>query len=375
MENRQYRYNDCGDMVEKREADGKVWQYFYHPGGLMEKVVRPDGKEVNFAYDPLGRRISKEFDKIITKYLWDGNLIVHEWVEEAAEDPVEQNKESNVFSWLYEDGTFTPIAKLTRENAYSVISDHLGTPNTLINENRRVIWKTNLDIYGNAMLQEVGEIVEGDDLIHLQGHYHSLNSDYNYEKSCNFRFPGQYEDVETGLYYNRFRYYMPNEGIYTQCDPIGLTGGNPTIYGYVHNSLMQIDPFGLNLYDILPYKMRQSGFELHHAIMDAWGKANITNYSSRNAPAIVLTEAQHNATRSAFNTWKHQTFGASNYRSAVNWSNVSARDIQRLNNTMLDAANVPQNVGSNYIKAFNQYIYEGKFTPLDAAGQAIKCNK
>lgn len=31
-----------------------------------------------------------------------------------------------------------------------------------------------------------------------------------------FRFQGQYEDEETGLYYNRFRYYSPEEGCYTQ---------------------------------------------------------------------------------------------------------------------------------------------------------------
>ena len=65
------------------------------------------------------------------------------------------------------------------------------------------------------------------------------------EENCNIRFPGQYEDEETGLYYNRFRYYMPDEGIYTQRDPIGLAGGNPTVYGYVWSITTQIDPFGL----------------------------------------------------------------------------------------------------------------------------------
>ena len=33
--------------------------------------------------------------------------------------------------------------------------------------------------------------------------------------------------------------------MYTQRDPIGLAGGNPTVYGYVKNTLSQIDPFGL----------------------------------------------------------------------------------------------------------------------------------
>ncbi|MBQ3513248.1 MAG: RHS repeat-associated core domain-containing protein [Lachnospiraceae bacterium] len=66
-----------------------------------------------------------------------------------------------------------------------------------------------------------------------------------------FRFQGQYEDEETGLYYNRFRYYDPETGQYTQQDPIGLAGGNLTLYGYVYNTLGEIDPFGLTWKDIL----------------------------------------------------------------------------------------------------------------------------
>ncbi|WP_375199425.1 RHS repeat-associated core domain-containing protein [Bacillus sp. RS11] len=60
-----------------------------------------------------------------------------------------------------------------------------------------------------------------------------------------FRYQGQYEDIEIGLYYNRFRYYSPIEGMYTQLDPLGLEGGNPTIYGYVSDPNIWIDPFGL----------------------------------------------------------------------------------------------------------------------------------
>ena len=42
-----------------------------------------------------------------------------------------------------------------------------------------------------------------------------------------------------GLYYNRFRYYDPSLGQYTQQDPIGLAGGNPTLYGYVFNTMCE----------------------------------------------------------------------------------------------------------------------------------------
>jgi RHS repeat-associated protein len=63
---------------------------------------------------------------------------------------------------------------------------------------------------------------------------------------CPFRWQGQYEDSETGLYYNRFRYYSPDEGMYLSQDPIGLAGNNPTLYAYVHDPNSWVDVFGLD---------------------------------------------------------------------------------------------------------------------------------
>ena len=61
-----------------------------------------------------------------------------------------------------------------------------------------------------------------------------------------FRYQGQYEDEETGLYYNRFRYYPPQMGMYISSDPIGLAGNNPTLYGYVHDPNIWLDLLGLD---------------------------------------------------------------------------------------------------------------------------------
>ena len=61
---------------------------------------------------------------------------------------------------------------------------------------------------------------------------------------CNWRYQGQYEDVETGLYYNRFRYYSPDEGMYLSQDPIRLAGGMKA-YSYALNSTIRLDVFGL----------------------------------------------------------------------------------------------------------------------------------
>ena len=62
---------------------------------------------------------------------------------------------------------------------------------------------------------------------------------------CPFRYQGQYEDEETGLYYNRFRYYSADEGVYLSQDPIRLAGGMPTLYSYTHDSTSWVDQFGL----------------------------------------------------------------------------------------------------------------------------------
>lgn len=90
-------------------------------------------------------------------------------------------------------------------------------------EEGKKVWERNLDIYGSVKTEEtLGE-----------------------KNFILFRFQGQYEDEEIGLYYNRFRYYSPEEGCYTQQDPIGLAGGNPTLYGYVCDTNIELDLLGL----------------------------------------------------------------------------------------------------------------------------------
>ncbi|MEQ1963221.1 RHS repeat-associated core domain-containing protein [Xenorhabdus khoisanae] len=58
------------------------------------------------------------------------------------------------------------------------------------------------------------------------------------------KYAGQWLDEESGLVYNRHRYYSPMVGCYLTLDPIGLLGGlNP--YSYIKNPTRFIDPLGL----------------------------------------------------------------------------------------------------------------------------------
>ena len=62
----------------------------------------------------------------------------------------------------------------------------------------------------------------------------------------NLRFPGQYYDEETGLYYNYYRYYDPQIGRYITSDPIGLRGGLNTYNYSSQNPIKKIDFYGLD---------------------------------------------------------------------------------------------------------------------------------
>ena len=76
---------------------------------------------------------------------------------------------------------------------------------------------------------------------------------FNNQPFIPFRQLGQYEDKElSGLYYNRFRYYNSETGLYISQDPIKLEGNNPNFYAYVHDSNTMVDPCGLDLVNGMP---------------------------------------------------------------------------------------------------------------------------
>ena len=66
-------------------AFGAGWRYDWQSDGMLSRVVRPDGKEVSFAYDALGRRTEKTYEGIATHFVWDGNVPLHEWQEVSSD--------------------------------------------------------------------------------------------------------------------------------------------------------------------------------------------------------------------------------------------------------------------------------------------------
>jgi RHS repeat-associated protein len=131
-------------------------------------------------------------------------------------------------TWLFDPETFAPASKIVGDKYYSIITDHLGTPLSMYDETGVQTWGAELDIYG---------IVKN-----LQGE----------QSDCPFRFPGQYEDGEIGLYYNRFRYYDATSGEYVSQDPIRLSGSNPNLYGYGFDVNVQVDLLGLTIQWVNP---------------------------------------------------------------------------------------------------------------------------
>ena len=199
-------------------AFGAGWRYDWQSDGMLSRVVRPDSKEVSFAYDALGRRTEKTYEGVATHFVWDGNVPLHEWQEVSSDA-----EKTNITTWLFEQNTFIPAAKLAANGeSFSIVSDYLGTPLQAFDNNGNKKWEQELDIFGRKRRKG------------------NNNSSF-----IPFKYQGQYEDAETGLYYNRFRYYDSRTGNYISQDPIGLEGGNPTMYAYIQDINTKVDIFGL----------------------------------------------------------------------------------------------------------------------------------
>ena len=126
---------------------------------------------------------------------------------------------------------------------YHYHTDHLGTPRELTDTDGHIAWEACYQTWGRAHQIDYPGILhvisDGNTQrqVWIEPHPHE-------RPIQNLRFQGQYHDEETGLHYNRFRYYDPDVGRFASQDPIGLAGGVNT-YQYAPNPVVWIDPLGL----------------------------------------------------------------------------------------------------------------------------------
>ncbi len=250
----QYQYDAYGQLVRQKTSQGDLnleWDVY----GRMVKS-RNSQYTAEYRYDALGRRIQKRSKHHHTGqeqniiYGWDGDTLAYESTEELTKH------------YIYEKDSFVPMLqavylspielhqtpdwsdrpynihrdplwkneKLGKEfdDVWFYHCDHLGTPQEMTDHTGAIIWKAEYKAWGECKAEKAkSNFFENSEIT-----------------SNNIRFQGQYFDEETGLHYNRYRYYLPYLGRFISKDPIGLLGGN-NVYVYAKNPITWIDSNGL----------------------------------------------------------------------------------------------------------------------------------
>jgi RHS repeat-associated protein len=182
---------------------GVTGSYDYDAQRRRIRKVTSTGGTVIFVYDIEGQLLG-EYDqtgKPLREYVWMNNIPVAMFMP----DP------SNASS--------PPLI-------YYIHADHLNAPRIVVDQTGDKRWRWLVEPFGATAPE--------------------TNPDGLGAFTQNLRFPGQYADAESGLWYNYFRYYAPDGGTYRQSDPIGLAGGGLSTYQYVGgNPLNVVDPNGL----------------------------------------------------------------------------------------------------------------------------------
>ena len=222
---RLFGYDDAGNTTN----DGGNYTSTYDLAGRLATLTKA-GATSTFSVDGMGRRVRKFISSgtgagpastVIFVYDQQGQLLGEYSSTGAA---------LREYVWL---GS-TPIAVFMTDPVnpiiapplvYYIHTDHLDTPRVVVDKNNALRWRWLAEPFGTTA-PETNPAGLG---VFTQ----------------NLRFPGQYADQETGLFYNYFRDYDPTTGRYAQSDPLGLQGGINT-YAYVSgNPISSTDPKGL----------------------------------------------------------------------------------------------------------------------------------
>ena len=219
---RTYQYGPIGNLT----SDG-VNTFVYGDRGRMSRADTPNGS-VSYLVNGLEQRVSKTGLTVptgVAYYVYDdqeGKLLGEYDVNGTP-----------LYEVIYLRGT--PVGVATPTGLYYVYADHIDTPRMIArNTDHAIVWRWDeAEAFGAT---PPNEDPKG---------FGTL--------TFNMRFPGQVYDRETGLFYNWHRDYQPSGGRYIQADPLGLYGGDLTLYTYVGgNPLSYVDPTGLILITGVP---------------------------------------------------------------------------------------------------------------------------
>jgi len=219
-EGAQYRFDRAGNLIYRRDPSGELHLRWDANQRLIES--RLNDISTYYRYDPLGRRIDKRTGNHATSFAWDGDALVGDLIKTVVESESSDNVTAR--EWVYYPETFEPMAMLDDSAGPNTLlhyhNDPNGCPIRLTDSAGEVQWAASYTAWGQIANFHT-ELV--DNPIRLQG---------------------QYEDFETGLCFNRYRYYDPRLGQFCSPDPIGLRGGIG-LYQYGKDASGWIDPLGL----------------------------------------------------------------------------------------------------------------------------------
>ena len=326
-----YDYDQRGNLIRKTR-NGETTDYHWNGYNQLVKIENRNGS-TEYRYDPLGRRTAK---------IRNGETTVYHWQEDTL--AIESTNGQNTH-YLFEPGTFEPLAQfqttspigIEREDKpaepYSYDPetdpllkippepqgqseaqpelvyyqlDHLGTPIAAHNAKGEAVWTAEYEAWGRICNETVSD---------------------GLKVNVPFRFQGQYYDEESGLHYNRFRYYDPEIGRFVSQDPIGLDGGL-NIYVYVKNPVQWVDPSGLDSKWVRNWKDRYgelaADHQVHHIIpkqKDIVGLAralcsNFNEHSAENLIALPETSAVTSKSGNGYGKTIHSGYHAA-YSEAV----------------------------------------------------------
>ena len=207
-----YNYDLDGFLTTKTDGSD-VTSYSYSFRGELLSVTLPDGRQIEYVHDPLGRRTAKKINSsIVEKYLWQGltRLLA-----------VYDASDTLLMRFEYADGRM-PVAMASGGSTYYLSYDQVGSLRLVLDSTGNVVKSVEYDSFGNIL------------------------NDSNPTFAVPFGFAGGSFDRDIGLVRFGYRDYDPDVGRWTAKDPILLTGGDADLYGYVLNNPVNfIDPLGL----------------------------------------------------------------------------------------------------------------------------------